>query len=58
MADTERRYCPSCSFVTLLPLIDQARIDLTCPRCGMHKICDFVPEADPFPPKPGNRKAA
>jgi hypothetical protein len=54
----ERRRCPGCGFIKSQKLIDAARFDFDCPRCGKHKLSEFVPEIDPTPLKPGKRRAA
>ena len=53
----ERRKCPGCGYLEAQISVDMARFDFPCPRCGKHKLSEFVPDTDPEPPKPGKRRA-
>ena len=48
----ERRKCPGCGYIEAQMLIDAARYNFRCVRCGKYKLSDFVSDTDPEPPKP------
>lgn len=52
----DRRKCPGCGYLIAQTLVDAARFDFPCPRCGKHKLADFVPDTPPKPTTPGGRK--
>lgn len=37
------RCCPSCGYLVAQFMIEQARLDFDCPRCGKHKQSEFQP---------------
>lgn len=47
----ERRQCPGCGYKIDQALVDMARFDFPCPRCGQNTLNEFTPEA-PTPPSP------
>lgn len=54
------RKCPGCGYRLAQELIEHARFNQACTRCGEHTIAEFRPDDDPPPPPlpPTRRKAA
>jgi len=43
----ELRKCPGCGFIKDQESIDSARLNFLCPRCGKHRLSDFMPDTPP-----------
>ena len=52
----DRRKCPDCGLLIDKGMLDAARFDFQCPRCGKHTLAEFVPDTPPKPTNPGGRK--
>lgn len=37
------RFCPGCGYEKPQLLVDMARLNFDCPRCGKHKLSEFLP---------------
>lgn len=54
----QRRKCPGCGYLMDQILIESARMNFACPRCGKRTLGEFVPDDLPPPPQPPATKRA